>query len=102
MIFKKPYGFLIRHFKLIHIILTILTIYIAVRSGTVLAFFRNFISNGYTVSVYEGIASATVRPLLFLVLILVIATLITMFILLKNKNKPNKFYFFAILYYILL
>ena len=102
MIFKKPYGFLIRHFKLIHIILTILTLYIAVRSGTVLAFFRDFISNGYTVSVYEGIASATVRPLLFLVLILVIATLITMFILLKNKNKPNKFYFFTILYYILL
>ncbi len=102
MIFKKPYGFLIRHFKLIHIILTILTIYIAVRSGTVLAFFRNFISNGYTVSVYEGIASATVRPLLFLVIILVIITLITMFVLLKSKNKPNKFYFFAILYYILL
>ncbi len=102
MIFKKPYGFLIRHFKLIHIILTLLTIYIAIRSGTVLSFFRDYVSNGYRVTVYESIAPDTVRPLLFVVIILVITTLITMFILLKNKNKPNKFYLFAVLYYIIL
>lgn len=102
MIFKKPYGFLIRHFKLIHLVLTLLTIYIAVRSGTVLAFFRAFIRNNYTVSVYESIATDTVRPILFIVIILVIATLITMFVLLKSKNKPNKYYMFAIIYYIIL
>lgn len=102
MIFKKPYGFLIRHFKLIHLVLTLLTIYIAVRSGTVLAFFRAFIRNNYTASVYESIASDTVRPLLFIAILLAITTLVTMYVLLKSKNKPNKFYLFAILYYVLL
>lgn len=102
MILKKPYGFLIKHFKLIHIILTLATIFIAVRSGTVLTFFRDFIRNGYTVTVYETIARDTVRPFLFLILILIIIALIAMYILLKVKNKPNKFYFFAILYYVLL
>ena len=43
LIFRKPYGFLIKRFKLIHLILTGLLIYLAVKVGNVLDFYNNFL-----------------------------------------------------------
>ena len=61
MIFKKPYGFLIKNFRIIHIIITLLTIYIAINTRNILSFFRRFISNGYSLKDtihYSSVTSA--------------------------------------------
>ena len=44
MILRKPYGFLIKHFRLIHLILTTLYIYLAIKVNSLLKFYNNFIS----------------------------------------------------------
>lgn len=102
MILKKPYGFLIKHFRIIHIILTALTIFIAVSSRNILSFIRRFISNGYTTTVFDNMASEYVNWTIYLAIVFVVISLIAVYILLRTKKKPNKIYLVAIIYYILL
>ena len=102
MILKKPYGFLIKRFRIIHIILTLLTIYIAISTRHILTFIRRFISSGYSVTVVDNMASQYINWPIYLVIVLVIASLIAIFILLRTKKKPNKIYLAAIIYYSLL
>ncbi len=102
MILKKPYGFLIKRFRIIHIILTILTIFIAVSSRNIISFFRRFISSGYSVTVVDNMASQYINWSIYLIIILVITILIAIYILLRTKKKPHKIYMAAIIYYIIL
>lgn len=102
MILKKPYGFLIKRFRIIHIILTALTIFIAVSSRNILAFFRRFISNGYSVTVIDNMASEYISWTIYVTIILVVVSLFAIYILLRTKKKPNKIYLAAIIYYIIL
>ena len=48
MILKKPYGMLIKNFRKIHIILTILTIFISIEAHNILNFFNEYVANNYT------------------------------------------------------
>lgn len=102
MILKKPYGFLIRHFRLIHIILTAITIFIAVSSRNILTFIRRFISNGYSITVFDNMASEYIHWTLYIAIIFAIIILLAVYILLVSKKKPNKIYIVAITYYITL
>ena len=102
MILKKPYAFLIKHFRLIHILLSILTIYIAYASFQIVSFFRTYVANGYTASITDAMASNYISILLYIAIILVIVALTTIVILLKVKNKPDKIYILGIIYYTLL
>ena len=102
MIFKKPYGFLIKNFRIIHIIITLLTIYIAINTRNILSFFRRFISNGYSITVVDNMASQYINWTIYIALLLALTSLITIFILLRQKNKPNKMYLAAIIYYVIL
>ena len=102
MILKKPYGFLIRHFRLIHIILTAITIFIAISSRNILTFIRRFISNGYSITVFENMASEYIHWTLYLAIIVAIGILLAVYILLVTKKKPNRIYIIAIAYYAIL
>ena len=44
MILKKPYAFLIKNFKLIHAVLTVLYIYLAFYVSGLLNFYKGFIN----------------------------------------------------------
>ena len=102
MIFKKPYGFLIKHFRIIHIIITLLTIYIAFNTRNILSFFRRFISNGYSITVVDNMAAQYINWTLYIAIFLALSSLIIVFILLRMKKKPNKMYLAAIIYYVIL
>lgn len=102
MILKKPYAFLIKRFRLIHFILAALTVYICIATNQIVDVFRNFIKNGYTISIVDNMASMYVGTLVYLAIIVVIAAFVLIVILLKNKKKPVKFYIVAIAYYAIL
>lgn len=102
MILKKPYGFLIKNFKKIHILLTILTIFISYESGKILKFFNEYVANNYSVTVTDNLVNETISPWIYPVLIITSIILISIYILLKQKKKPTKTYLFTIIYYILL
>ena len=102
MILKKPYAFLIKHFRLIHIILSILTIYIAYASYQIADFFRTYVANGYTASITDAMASNYISSLIYISVAIVIIILIAIVVLLKTKNKPDKIYIFGVIYYLIL
>lgn len=102
MILKKPYALLIKNFKLIHIILTLLTVFIAYTCNGIVGFFKDFVANNYSVTITDNLARDYISPLLYVAILLSIIILIAVFVLLKAKKKPNKLYLFSIIYYIVL
>lgn len=88
MIFRKPYGFLIKHFKLIHLILTGLFIYLTIKVNGMLAYYNNFELGivgkldaiNYITDDYLAAVGASI-------VICIIA-----YILLRYKKKPRMLY----------
>ena len=102
MILKKPYGLLIKHFKLIHFVLTLLTIFLLVRTKTVLNFFVDYVINDYSVTIFENMSATYVNGLIYLIIFLIFGILIALFVLLRYKKKPNNLYLATMGYYMFL
>lgn len=101
MVFKKPYAFLIKHFRLIHIVLTILTIVAAVESYRILSFFADYINNNYSATIMENMVETYIGNVIYAVIIAIIVLLLIITFLLKQKNKPTKTYIYSIIFYII-
>ena len=102
MILKKPYAFLIRHFKLIHIILALPLIYIVSKTRLVVNFFNEYVANSYRFQTGSDISSLYVSGLMLFSIVVIILAALTIYFLLKYKEKPVKMYVFIIMYYVLL
>lgn len=100
MVFKKPYAFLIKHFKAVHLVLALLTIYILQASYNIYAFLNDYVKNKYTINSYTGFSSEYVPFILFFAVTLVVIILFLMVLLFQNKKKKSKEYQFALIYYL--
>lgn len=98
MVFRKPYAFLIKNFKKIHILLVILWGYIFYKIFALKDFIKEFITYGTYNRNIEGI-STKIGILLYVSLVLFIVISIIMLLLLKHKKKPWKLYLILILEY---
>lgn len=93
MILRRPYAFLIKNFKLIHILLFMLYAYIAFKASSIYNFFLEYIKyNGNT----GVISSDYIGLLVFFSIILIIGICITIFFLMRYKKKPRLFYIILI------
>ena len=101
MILRKPYAFLIKHFKLIHIILTLLLSYIFYKSMNLLTFFNEYISANQ-MTIISGGEAYLFNGFIFLALILSILIAIIIAVLMFNKKKPLLYYFSLIIGYLIL
>lgn len=99
MILKKPYAFLIRHFKIIHLLLLVPMGYLIHRSFRVVSFFRTYVQNNYTTSIIN-IAAEHISFFMYLSVLLVILSVLAIYYLMRQKKKSTKLYFFILLYYI--
>ena len=102
MIFRKPYAFLIKYFKLINIILAALTSYILYRSYNIVNFFNDYVVNNYSGNYYEGFYASYISPIMFIIIVLIIFGVSSILLLLVNRKKPIKAYVATIIYYVLL
>ena len=89
MVFRRPYAFLIKYFRLIHIILFILFAYITFKANSILTFFKDYIN--YKGSM-EIISSDYINVWIFIFSILIISISIIIFFLMRYKKKPKLFY----------
>lgn len=96
MILKKPYAFLIKNFKLIHAVLTVLYIYLAFFVSGLLNFYNGFI-NG---SIGKLNAVNYLSNIPYIVIVASIIVCLILFILMKYKKKPKFLYLLLILIYI--
>ena len=101
MIIKKPYVFLIKHFRKIHIFLLIASILIFVHHLPISSFIREFVSLGVYDQMNDPVTNH-IHSYIFLLLFVVSAINISLIFLLKYKEKPWKVYLFPTITYILM
>lgn len=96
MILKKPYAFLIKHFKIIQIIILLLLGYVNSYYSKISTFFKTYSSNHF----YDiNIAKDYLPISVFVSLIVVLGLISIMYYLMNNKKKPTKLYIFSLIYY---
>ncbi len=95
MVFRKPYGFLIKHFRIIHLILTVLSISLAIKVNGILRYYNQFI-NG-SASKLEAMSYVTNYHIIVIILSIVICLII--YALMRYKRKPRVLYLLLIILY---
>ncbi|MBQ2639899.1 MAG: hypothetical protein IJF92_03960 [Bacilli bacterium] len=98
MIFRKPYAFLIKNFRKIHIVLFILCSYILYKTFKTINFVNEFLDLK-TYDMYNEPISRHISFILIIVLIVVMALSLSLAILFKRKNKPWKTYLIPVVEY---
>ena len=98
MIIKKPYAFLIKNFKKVHIALLVLCCYLYYITNQVNGFLKEFTIYG-TYDSYNEPITKYLSPLTFIALIVIISVSVALILLLKKKEKPWKLYLVPIIEY---
>ena len=91
MIIRKPYAFLIKNFKKLHIFLLLLSLFVAYKLINVSSFINEFMNLGIYDAFNEPI-SKHISFLLSLSILLLIVGSISILLLLRHKKKPWKIY----------
>ena len=102
MVLKRPYAFLIKHFRLIHLILALPLIYIVWKTHLIVNFFNQYVANSYTFQTGSDISGLYVSGFLLFSILVIVAATLAIYYLLKFKEKPVKWYVFLMVYYIVL
>ena len=96
MILRKPYAFLIKHFRLIHLVITALFIYIVVKNREVYNFLKKVIVD--TANKYDANMFINYRIYIFILIAIILCVVV--YWLLRYKDKPRRIYIFTIIGYI--
>ncbi len=91
MILRKPYAFLIKNFKLFHVLLVILMSYLLYKTNIVLKFFNEYLASSQLMQ-GQDFSSTTFNIWMFIVPFLIIIFLIVLLSVLFAKKKPFLFY----------
>lgn len=97
MVFRRPYAFLIKHFRLIHLIITAILVYIVSFSNKIYAFINSCIID--QVNRYNALEYINYNIYIFIGIGIVLFSII--FWLLKYKDKPTIIYVVSIFGYII-
>lgn len=99
MVLKKPYAFLIKYFRIIHIISAVFIGLTLSNYSKITKFFNNYIKSNNQII---GNASTYTSLIIFIFIIIIITFALAMFILMKNKEKPMLLYLLMLIYYVIL
>ncbi len=91
MIVRKPYAFLIKHFRLIHGLLFVMLVFIAIKSVSIYTFFNEYATRHYFTNT-STLVSEYISTLMFFVLILIALLCAIIYYLLSVKKKNRGIY----------
>ena len=101
MVIKKPYGFLIKHYKLIHLLLIIPTLYLLFKFSDISTFFTQYVAKDY--KTFEvTVAGSYITLLTYLALIFMMISNGIIYLLMSSKKKPTFIYATGLIYTIVL
>ena len=98
MIIRKPYAFLIKNFRKIHIFLLLLCCYVYYKNMQTRSFVSEFLQLGTYDSYNEPITNY-INPLAIICLLIIIALSVALAIMLRHKKKPWKLYIVPVFSY---
>ena len=99
MILRKPYAFLIKNFKLFHLIMTILMAYVFYKTWTILSVFNDYFASG-TALIGSNASETTYTFMLFFIPIFIVIFSLILFWVMVVKKKPSSLYIVTIIIYI--
>ena len=94
MILRRPYAFLIKHFRLIHLVLFVLFGYITYKANNILSFFKEYIEYNGSVDV---VVNEYISYIIFIAIVLVVIISVVIYLLMRYKKKPKLFYVILII-----
>lgn len=97
MILRKPYSFLIRNLKKIHIIMFVINLYLITRTNVLLTFFNEYIDSNSTLI---GSNVELINSFSYAMIIIMFLLSSIIFFLMKLKDNKALFYFICIILYI--
>ena len=102
MILRRPYAFLVKHFKSIHAVLLLGALFLVLKTRHIISFLGTYIKDG--VSSEQAMNAASNYTSISVILVSLLMAILSGIIiyLLRYKNKPIKLYLFTFIYYILL
>lgn len=101
MVLKKPYAFLIKNFRLMHIILTICCIYLITKTSAIISFLGDYIASSDLV-IGQSITSGLYSIWMFVIPILMLIFFVILLLVMIAKEKPKTFYIVNIFVYFLI
>lgn len=99
MIIRKPYAFLIKNFRKIHIALLVISIYLAYRIFDINSFINEFMRLG-TYDLYADPISNHITFIMNIAILIMIVGSASLLLLLRHKNKPWKIYLVPFINYV--
>ena len=97
MILRKPYAFLIKHFKLIHIMMFLMLGYLVFPLRKLYIFFQGYAkTNNFTY--INNMARTYISSIMIVFVIIIIVLSIAIYLLMHKKEKPVFFYRILIIY----
>ena len=97
MVFRKPYGFLIKYFRLIHLIICGILMYLVSSNNKIYSYLNSCIAD----SVNKYNALDYMKYGIFIWIGIAILLFFIIYLLFKYKDKPRKLYLFSIVGYVL-
>lgn len=101
MVLRKPYKFLIKHFRFIHLILALLSTYLLTKTYSLWNFFKEYVNSSSPI-VPSGTSNEYFSGSMILACILVVVGSIIILVLMRMKKKPVMYYLVSIISYLLI
>ena len=101
MIIRKPYAFLIKNFRLIHLLMLVLSGYLLYKTYNALQFFNVYVSTRQFIE-SDTLINDTLPILMVLFSILLVLMSVAIIVLFRKKDKPVLFYIGSTIFFIVL
>lgn len=98
MLLRKPFGFLIKYFKVIHLTLTAMIIYLLLKTNGIFRFIGEYMSSHIN-TIGTNISETLFTPLMLIMIIAVLIITLIILGLMSFKKKPIRFYIYTIFVY---
>jgi len=100
MIIRKPYAFLIKYFKIIHVVMFIISSFLVFKIRNLYVFFGDYLKTG-TFIYTDNILRQYISIPILISTIFIVSSLLLIYFLMKKKEKPSLFYIVSCCYYTL-
>ena len=98
MILRKPYAFLIKHFKKIHLLLLLPLFYLSLKFSSLHHYFDSYVVSGWLLS-NDFVIGDYINFVMFVSVFVTFGVTLTVYWLLNYKNKPRFVYLIALIIY---
>ena len=102
MILRKPYKFLIKHFKLIHLLMLLPILYLIIKTNGIYNAFSSYVKNNYSSVGMTNLAGSHINFFMYFAIIIIIGISLIIYYLMRQKKKNTKLYIAMMVYYLIL